>query len=95
MLEFSEYMADFIPDETFTFELEPSQTEEFMIWPGAEVETIRGMFHSEVQDDDNYDGNVNLALFNSHKLLREYKQQRLGIFNIQHTNKDDRYTLKF
>jgi hypothetical protein len=46
LLDFSEYMSDFLPDETFTLRLEPHSEEIFMLWPGAEVASIRGMFHS-------------------------------------------------
>jgi hypothetical protein len=87
-------MADFLPDETFTFKLKASQSEEFFLWPGAEVESVRGMFHSEVVDD-NIDGFVNLALYDNDNLIRNYKQQRLGIFNIPHNLKDHRYTFRF
>lgn len=50
MLEFSQHMADFLPDETLTFKMQPSSTEEFFLWPGADVDSVRGMFHAEVLD---------------------------------------------
>lgn len=65
-----------------------------MLWPGPEVEFVRGMFHSEILTEDN-DGYVDLALYDNETLIRNYKQQRLGIFNIPHNLKDNRYTFKF
>ena len=35
-------------DETFTFKLPPNSEEVFFVWPGSNVESIRGMFHCEV-----------------------------------------------
>jgi hypothetical protein len=94
MLEFAEHMADFLPDETFTFRMQPNQLEEFFVWPGADTLFVRGMFHSEVLTDD-MEGFVNLGLYDNDNLIRNYRQQRLGIFNIRHNLKDHRYTFKF
>ncbi len=51
MLEFSEHMADFIPDETFTFKMEADSQEHFLLAPAPDIESIRGMFHSEVDEE--------------------------------------------
>lgn len=51
MLEFSEHMADFIPDETFTFKMEADSQEHFLLAPAPDIESIRGMFHLEVDEE--------------------------------------------
>ena len=66
-----------------------------MLWPGADIELVRGMFHSEVLEEDSIEGYINLALYDEDKLIRNYKQQRLGIFNIMHNLKDHKYTFRF
>ena len=52
------------------------------------------MFHSEVLGDE-LEGYVNLAIFDGESLARNYKQQRLGIFNVRHNIKDHHYTFRF
>lgn len=36
-----------------------------MLWPGSDVETIRGMFHSEVAGEEDSEGYVNLAIYDN------------------------------
>lgn len=55
MLEFSEHLGEFIPEETFTFRLQPNSEERFAIWPGPEVSSVRGMFHCEVDQNEDTD----------------------------------------
>lgn len=38
---------------------------------------------------------MNLILYDNDQIVRNYRQQRLGIFNIQHTAKDHLYKLQF
>jgi len=52
------------------------------------------MFHSEI-DSDELEDYVNLDLYEDDKIIRQFKQQRLGIFNIIHNTKDSKYKFKF
>ena len=55
------------------------------------------MFQSDLEsvEDEDDGGYVNLELFDSGQLIRTYRRQRLGIFNINHNLKDHHYTFKF
>ena len=93
MLEFAEHMADFLPTETFTFDLDAYNKEHFMIWEDKSSAEIRGVFHAESSSGDGED-NVNLQVLNNGRLFREYHYQRLGVFKIQ-VHKGDRVSFIF
>ena len=86
-------------DETFTFKLGANSQEKFLVWPGADVETVRGMFHCEVdwQEGEDYEsgGHVDLQIEEGGSVVREYKKQRLGVFKQNYTVRDKRFGFVF
>ena len=44
---FSEHMGDFIPDESWNFDMEDNSQEIFSIMPAPNVQIVRGMFQCD------------------------------------------------
>lgn len=82
---FAENLGNFLPSESFEFELAPAEQQTFIYWPSPDIKILRGMFY--ITSDDN--NGLFVGIEHADKLEKTYWDKKMGVFSVNYTGTGD------